>query len=79
MRKLLPAAISRPAIAPRAIKKSRSMAAANAGPISAGETTAARPATQIANNAASGAPATGARPVQLGTAVKRKPAIVAGR
>ena len=51
---------------------------ATTGPSQADTSIAARPASHTTNKATSGAPTTGRRPVQLGTAVSRKPATTAG-
>ena len=55
------------------------MSAANSAPNAVDRNIAMRPASQIAKSAASGKPATGRRPVQLGIAVSRKPAMTAAR
>ena len=52
--------------------------ARTAAPIQADPPSASRPASQMPANAASAQPRNGSRPVQLGTAVSRKPATAAG-
>jgi hypothetical protein len=71
--------ISRAIKPARTARNDRSMAAAAGAPIQADTRIATRPAIQTKSRARSGVPVTGRRPVQLGTAVSRKPAAIAGR
>ncbi len=77
LRQFRPATISRPITMAKATRKEISAAAATTGPVQAEKTTAIRPAIQRRTRLPSGHPCSGIRPVQLGMAVKRNPAIVA--
>jgi len=77
LRQLPPAKISRSTTAQNATGKARSSTAAAQGPISADRPTAARPRAQSPTSSAKPGPRSGSRPVQLGIAVSRKPAITA--
>jgi len=74
---LLEASSSRAIAAISKTGNARSSAAASAGCINAEKYMAALPATQNRNSTSKGVPEIGNRPVQLGTAVSRKPAITA--
>jgi hypothetical protein len=74
---LAPATISRRTAPAKTTRKATSMTAAAAGPISSEAMTAKRPASHSPQSAARRQPWIGSRPVQLGTAVERKPVIAA--
>jgi hypothetical protein len=72
-----PAMISRAAAAASSTRKAASMVQATSHPIHADMHTAMRPASQLKTSTASGVPCNGRRPVQFGTAVSRKPPMMA--
>ena len=78
LRRLPPATISRQISPASTIGNAMSMTAAGHGATEE-NIMMMRPASHSANSAASGAPESGSRPVQLGTAVSRNPAMAAGR
>jgi hypothetical protein len=77
-RQFLADTISRPTTAASTKRNDRSTIAVSQGPRWADTIVATRPATHSENRPASGQPTTGRRPVQLGTAVRRNPAMTAG-
>jgi hypothetical protein len=74
---LRPARISRETKAAKTARNARSAATAKAGPVQAEPATATRPRSHSKTRRPSGHPWSGRRPVQLGIAVSRNPAIAA--